>query len=165
MTGELSPWEVRSPTIAAMLNPALISLLLSAAAYGYRRASGAGMPFEYAFLVVPMALHRGTREQLPGNTNSHITKWIADRPIVQAGFPARAWSLTPYVNEGLRYGLGVGQLSLADGGLLLGSTRRTDELLPDTELTELVQASALVGRWLSKAERPATIFALFGVTP
>lgn len=148
-----------------MLNPALTSLLLSAAAYGHKRVSDQGMPFEYSFLIIPMCLHRGTREQLPANTNSHITKWIADRPIVQAGFPGRARSLTPYVLEGLRYGLTVGQLLMEDDGRLLGSSRRTDSLEGNPELAELVRAAALVGRWLSKAERPVTIFALFGVTP
>lgn len=164
MSPKLAPWEVRSPAIAAMLNPALFSLLLSAAAWSYKRASGAGMPYEYTFLVMPLVLHRGTREELPKNTNSHLTKWILDRPIVQAGLGARAKNLVPFVLEGIRYGLRSGQLSI-EGGLVLGSSRRTGTLDLDSELAELVQASSLIGRWLAKSERPTTTFALFGVTP
>lgn len=161
---QLAPWEVRSPTVGAMLNPALGSLLLSAAAWSYKRVRGVPMPFEYSFLILPLVLHRGTRTELPGNTNSLITKWVADRPLVQAAFPARAKSLVPFTREALRYGLASQQLSL-DTGLLAGSSRRDAELVPDSELDQLVRASALVGRWLGKVEKPSTLFALLGVKP
>ena len=165
MTATLSPWEVRSPSIAAMLNPPLVSLLLSAAAWNHQRASNVGLPFEYSFLVVPLVLHKGTRRELPANTNSHITKWIAERPVIQAGFPLRAKSLAPFVREGTRHGLRVGQLRLVEGGRLSGSTARTATLNQGSELAELVRSASLVGRWLAKTERPSTTFALFGVTP
>jgi hypothetical protein len=148
-----------------MLNPALTSLLLSSAAYGHKKVVGSGMPFEYAFLVAPLVLHRGTREELPSNINSHITKWISERPVLQAAFAPRAKGLVPFVLEGLRYGLASGQLSLEPDGRLIGSSRRTTALNLDSELAALTRSSALVGRWLAKAERPSTIFALFGVTP
>ena len=148
-----------------MLNPALLSLMLSSAAYGYRRVANAGMPYEYSFLVAPLVLHRGTRQDLPSNTNSHITKWISERPILQVSFAPRAKGLVPFVLEGTRYGLASGQILLEEDGRITGSTRRTGVMDLSSELAELTRSSALVGRWLAKAERPSTIFALFGVSP
>lgn len=162
----LPPWEVRSPTIAAMLNPAMIALLVSTAAWAYARSSsGKGIPPEFVFLLVPLVVHRRTREELPGNTNSHLTKWITDRPIIQAGFPNRARGMVPFVREGLRYGMRVGQLRLGADGLLYGESRRTADLPAGSELESLVRASALLGRWLAKVGNSTTIFALFGVKP
>lgn len=148
-----------------MLNPALGSLLISSCAWAHRHVSGRSLPIEYAFLVLPLVLHRSTRRELPSNTNSLLTKWVAERPLVQAAFALRARSLVPFTREALRYGVGCQQIEMNGDGTLSGSAKRSAALEPETELNELVRAAALVGRWLAKVERPSTLFALLGVTP
>lgn len=153
-----------SPVAAAMLNPALLATVTAAAAVTYEENAGTPMPASLAFLVAPLVLHRGTREALPTKTSTHWATWLGRNEVLRAGVPARARSLVGPVREGLRFGLAHGVLTLdGDAGLSghLASRR------PDTvgDLPDLVRAAGLVGRWLTRLDRPATAYALLGVAP
>lgn len=166
MTADRSmPWELRSPSIASMLNPALIAHLIAAASSGYSRTAGKGMPYELAFLVPPLVLHRPTRGVIPRNTNSYLAKWTVEnsRPLV--GFASRAKDISRYTREGLRFGLRGRLLQVDESGLLVCDTRRMGRLSAGSELDELVRKSALIGRWFGKEESITTTFAVLGVAP
>src|SRR5258705_13710809 len=96
-------WSARSPAVATMLNPALLAAVAAAAAEEYERAADDPMPWALSFLVAPLVLHRATREALPKSTRSHLSTWVTNNPILRAGFPQRAQSLTGPVREGLRF--------------------------------------------------------------
>ena len=154
-------WSARSPVPAAMLNPCLLALVLGRAASGYRRESNEAMPLALCFIVAPLVLHRGTREALPGRITSHMSTWISRQPSIRAGFPMRAAALVEPVREGIRFGVREGILAVDQDALeSRGPSRRTDE----PALSELLNRSAFVGRWLTKPDRPSTVFTLFGVT-
>jgi len=85
----LPPWDRRSPAVAAMLNPALIAAILITATAEYVRLRNESLPAAHAFLIPPLVLHRATREELPRSVTSHWPKWVADHPVLVAGFPAR----------------------------------------------------------------------------
>src|SRR4051794_39322715 len=114
----MTPWQDRSPVMAAMLNPALLAVVTAIAAEEYERADGDAMPWPLAFLVAPLVLHRDTREALPRSTRSHLSTWIADHPSLRAGVPPRARSLAGPVREGVRFGVTNGALEIVDDGRL-----------------------------------------------
>lgn len=154
----MTTWADRSEIPAAYLNPALLAVLASAAAYGYARETGHPMSWPLIFIVCPLVLHRPTRQALPTSTRTHLSTWVTRNPLIRAGFPARAESLTSFVREGLRFGLHHGLLFFENGAL-----RGTQVRVSDTETQSLLRAAMLVGRWLGKTDQPSTTFALFGV--
>lgn len=163
----LATWEDRSPSLAAMLNPALITAVLAIAAQEYAGRRDDHLPTAYAFLILPLVLHRGTRERLPRTIASHWANWVSDNPVLMAGFPARAIELREHVREGLRFGLRHGILAVDEVG---GLVAVDDPVVvpPKTsrgDFRELMVASQRLGRWLTKLDRPATAFALLGVRP
>lgn len=157
----MSEWRERPQVEATMLNPALLAVLLASAAHDYEKAKEKErMPWPLGFLVLPLALHRPTRIELPKNTRTHLSTWIRRHPLLRAGFPARAAAMVPLTREGIRFGLRVGVLDID------GSTIRGDETnQPAGELGQLIRAAALVGRWLATTDQPSTAFALLGVAP
>jgi hypothetical protein len=163
----LSAWGLRSPTVAAMLNPALIAAVLTVAAREYVGRRSESLPSPYAFLIAPLVLHRDTREELPRSATSHWANWASDNPVLIAGFPARAVALREHVREGLRFGLRHGVLSIDGIGGLVPVDGET--IVPaktaDGDIRDLVVAAQRVGRWLTKLDLPATAFALLGVRP
>jgi Family of unknown function (DUF6521) len=161
----MTAWLDRSPVAAAMLNPALLAAVTAAATEEYVRATDEAMPWALAFLVAPLTLHRDTREALPKRASSHWTKWVSDNPVLVAGFPARAKSLTDATREGIRFGLARGALVADDHGSLRGGLARRARPARVGDITEVVRAAGFVGRWLTKLDQPATAFALLGVTP
>jgi hypothetical protein len=118
------------------------------------------MSWPLACLVAPIELHRTTRQALPRTTATHLAAWVSRNATLHAGFPARARSLTPTVQEGLRFGLRHQVLTIEAGGLV-GSAGKAK----DPELRQLLRSSQLVGRWLAKADQPTTAFAILGVEP
>ncbi|MFG2091933.1 MULTISPECIES: three component ABC system middle component [unclassified Spirillospora] len=158
-------WDDRSPEAAALLNPALMAVITANAAWQYERASGQPMPWPLAFLVAPLILHKGTRESLPRTTRTHLSTWIGDHPVIRAGFPERARSLTGHVREGLRFGMAHGALLVTDHGALYGRLPNTAKPVQGGDAAHIVQSAGKVGTWFSRAEQPATLFALFGVAP
>jgi Family of unknown function (DUF6521) len=156
----MTAWTERPRVEATLLNPALLAVLLAAAANDYDTEE-TGMPWPLAFLIPPLVLHRPTRDALPRNTRTHLSTWIRREPLLRAGFPARAAAMVPLTREGLRFGLRAGVLG-RDGPMLTG---HLDTEAPNGELRQLISRAALLGRWLAKTDQPSTVFALLGVAP
>ncbi|MEU9979306.1 three component ABC system middle component [Streptomyces sp. NPDC051014] len=161
----MTVWSERSPISAVMLNPALIAAVLAAAAQGHEKETGQGMPWVLSFVAAPMVLHRATREALPASTRTHLAAWTGRNPVLRAGFPARAQTLAKPVKEGTRFGLAHDALVLEEGGRLRSVYRRPRGFNTPDELDQLLRKASLLGRWLAKADSPATVFALLGVAP
>lgn len=156
-------WADRSPIPATMLNPTLLAMVIGAAASGYERETQTAMPWPLCFIAAPLVLHRGTREALPGAISSHLHVWVSRQPSVRSGFPARARSLVRPVREGLRFGLRHGLLIADATGVRSGDQRLRFDNVGD--IREIARRALFVGRWFTKADQPATIFALLGVRP
>ncbi|MGW9068006.1 three component ABC system middle component [Streptomyces yangpuensis] len=159
----MTVWADRHPISAAMLNPALISGILATAAQGYDKERDQGMPWALGFIVAPMVLHGPTRQALPHSTRTHLAAWAGQHPVIRAGFPARAQALAGAVKEGTRFGLAHDALALESEGRMRSTIHRPRGFKPPAELDQLLRKASLAGRWLAKAESPATVFAVLGV--
>ncbi|MBQ7803066.1 MAG: hypothetical protein IJ372_00295 [Rhodococcus sp.] len=150
-----------------MLNPALMAAVIGSAAIQFRKAGKSSMPWAYSFIVAPLVLHRGTREELPKTTRTHWSAWVAEHPVEHAGFARRALSLKEPVQEGLRFGLRNGMLQVDEQGCLLASlaSGKGHTLVKESEIHRIVTRAGFVGKWLTKIEQPSTVFVLLGVAP
>lgn len=166
VTAQLQPWSQRSPVPAAMFNPALIAVIIGAAANQYQTKGGFPMPWPLCFLVPPMVLHSPTREALPKTSTTSLPKWSADHPVLTAGFPPRAQHLAQHVREGLRFGLREGVFDLA----LEGSALQCDKLPKTTknspgDLAPVVRGAGMLGRIFARTGDAATVYAALRVRP
>lgn len=148
-----------------MLNPALITAVTAAAAEGYEGVARQPLPGSLPFLVAPLVLHRDTRDALPRQISTHWARWVFAHPVLQAGFAARALSLVEPVRDGLRFGLSHGALRLTTDGSLTGGLAAKAQVGETGDVAAVIRSARFVGRWLTKLDRPATAFALFGVAP
>ncbi len=150
-----------------MLNPALLATLTATAALRYRDNGEHSMPWVYAFIVAPLVLHRGTRESLPRTVRANLNTWVAEHPVEHAGFRRRAVSLREVVQEGIRFGLRGGLLSVDETGGFTASlaSGRGHTLAGDSEVQRIVARAGFVGQWLTKIDQPATVFVVLGVAP
>ncbi len=161
MISHMPEWSTRSRVPAALLNPALLAAVLAAGAAGYTREAQAPLPWPLSFVLAPLVLHQATREALPSTLASHLGVWVGRQPEIRAGLPLRALSLVEPVREGLRFGLRHTMLELDGDGF-----RATKALRPPDagDLRPVLGKATFVGRWFSRSESPATVFALLGVT-
>lgn len=166
VTTVLPPWPQRSSVPAIMFNPALIAVILAAAANQYESASGFPMPWPMSYLVPPIVLHEPTREVLPKTSRTSLPKWVGDQVVLTVGFPARARHLAPYVHEGLRFGLRENMLDIVLQGSAIQCTK-----LPKTttkargDLAPIVRGAGMLGRIFARTGDAATVFAALRVQP
>ncbi|WP_258068246.1 MULTISPECIES: three component ABC system middle component [unclassified Rathayibacter] len=162
---ELPSWDSRHPSIATMLNPALITVVLAAAANRYQAEGSSGMPWELSFLVAPMSFHHDTRKALPSRIDSHLPKWVERNPVVLAGLAPRARAMAPHVREGLRYGLRTPTLQIDAEGQLHGELFGRLPRKNGADVPDMVKAASFLGKWFATVGSSATVFAILGVTP
>ncbi len=169
----MTSWKDRPQEQVALLNPAFASTGLWSAARGYLNADVPGrpdaLPFALAFLVLPLVLHRETRESLPTNIRTSVAVWASAHPLVRERLPERVRTLVPFTRAALLFGGTHGFISLPGGNVVPNESWKrkvTRELRDCTDEVQLcVHRAEFVGRWLATAGDPLTVLSFFGVQP
>lgn len=158
----VTPWTDRPREEAALLNPAFCGRLLLVALTEYGEA---GMPFSVSFLILPLVLHKRTRDALPDTIRTSIPIWLQKNPDVRVGFDRRAAGLAGYTREALSFLVLHKKITTA-GSLLVPLLHILKDKAPESEeIKECLRKARFVGRWLARGGTPATLFALFGIRP
>ena len=116
-------WTERSREEAFLLNPSFLALLVWSTTVGYREVTGTGLPYELAFLALPISLHRHTREALPRGIQTSLAAWLQENTYFRVGFSERAKALAPFVREGVLFGSTHGLLAIDNGGEIEAAPR------------------------------------------
>jgi hypothetical protein len=165
----MTQWPQRSREEQALLNPAFCSLLLWWAAKGYESINREGLSFEEAFLILPMVLHRATREALPRDTRTSLAVWMNSNPLAQGRIATRSKALVTFTREGLLFGGIRGALQIERGRLRPNDDwrRPINRSLQDTsdEVRLCARRAEFLGRWFAQTGNGATVLALVGVRP
>ena len=165
----MTPWHERSREERALLNPAFCSLLLWCAARGYTNVEQGYLSFEEAFLVLPMVLHRATREELPRDTRTSLAVWINNNPLAQGRIATRAKLLVTFTKEGMFFGGAHGITTLVEGRLHANEDLRRPINRSLQEASDEVRLCArraeFVGKWFAQTGNGSTVLALIGVRP
>lgn len=165
----MTPWTSRAPEERALLNPSFCSCLLWHAAVGYESVDGEALPFELAFVVLPVVLHRQTRECLPRAARSSLAVWINEHPLARSHIAHRARLLMPFTKEALIFGgmhalvdlAGVKVRANKDWKKRIGADLKT----ATDEVRECAKRAEFVGKWLAGSGSSSTVMAILGVRP
>lgn len=167
----MNRWSERPPEEQRLLNPSFCSLLLwhSARAHEEADRTRSGMAFESSFLVLPMVLHRETRESLPTKVTTSLPVWLGRNPLAPSTIADRARSLVPFTKEALRFGGAYGVLQFNRTIIRANSDwkGRMESALEDTsdEVRACAKRAEFVGRWFAKTGNAETVLTLLGVQP
>lgn len=163
-------WLTRSAETRNLLNPSFCSILLWSAARGYAEQSRKkALPFEIAFLILPIVLHRETREALPRSQRTSIAAWVDENQLVRSHITERSRLLVPFTREALMFGGLYGVLKFS-GSEVLGANE-WDKKISETinacsaEIRECVKKAEFIGKWFAKTGNASTVMALLGVKP
>lgn len=165
MTNYMAAWPSRAQPAADILNPAISAVCVAWCVARYERDAGEPLPWSLAFLVAPLTLHAPTRARVPRSIATHFPTWVNDNADVLSGFSVRAKAFTPYVREGLRFGLRTGLLGIGAGGDLHAKIANHTKVPSGTELRNIAVASALTGGWFARSGSPSNVFTQLGVSP
>jgi len=158
-------WEKRPIEIAHLLNPAFCGELLRRSIRAHNSAGPRQFPFPLLFLVLPIVLHRGTRESITANTKEQMHVWLQNHQNARIGFAERAREIVPVTREAVAFLLQTEAIAVDDrAGVRL--TRYVSRTIPvNQEITDCYKKAEIVGRWFARAGAPSAIYTMWGVRP
>lgn len=163
------PWKQRAPEEKNLLGPSFCSTILWNAASAYAGTAHAALPFELAFLVLPITLHLGTRESLPRAIATSLAVWLEQNPLARSRIADRARALVPFTKDALLFGGIHGLLDLSSGAVSANANwmKNVAVGLADTsdEVRDCAKRAEFVGKWFAKTGEPGVVMALLGVRP
>jgi hypothetical protein len=159
-------WEARPFEIAYLMNPAFCGEILRRAITRYFETAGESLNYPLSYLVLPIVLHRKTRESIPAKSSEQLHTWLQKYPEARIGFAERARFLVPITNESLAFLLQSRAVSIDKRAGIKMIGRRSGPLPTDeNEVTDCFKKAEQVGRWFARAGSTANIFTMWGVKP
>lgn len=165
----MKTWTDRPKEEAYLLNPAFCCTVLAAAFFSYKNVNDEGIPFPLTFMILPIVLHKPTREKLPPNTRTSMAAWLQEYSSVRVLFYERLMSLKPYTKEAIQFGMLLDWIVSRPGGFLETTLKELDinraiRQLAD-EARECVMRAKFVGKWLASSGADHTVMAFWGIRP
>ena len=139
-------WDQRPFEIRNLFNPAFCGLILFRAIHGYEEEDARGMPFSLSLLVLPLCLHKDTREVIAGSPRTYLLKTAETNQQVMVGFADRVTQMLPYAFEG--FGLLMEGAASPSRAMVAFRPRPTRCARPSTEPTR----QSLARRWRAASE-------------
>jgi len=160
-------WDKRTPEIANLLNPSFCALILYSTIFEYQKKAKDGLPFPLLYLILPIVLHKSTRDRINSRTNMVV--WLQRNPDVLVGFPERAKSLVSFTNEAIEFLL-LQEICIINNGKsfitkTVSKSNISQYITSDEEVNDCIQKAENVGRWFCNMRAPENIYAAWGVKP
>jgi hypothetical protein len=160
-------WSKRPIEVARLLNPAFCAIMIHESISGYKQENNTGMPFALSFLILPLVLHKPTREILPRDIRTKLHNWIHQNQDILVGLDTRIQQLVPYTREAIYIGLQSKILLVSENGFIDSVACGYEQLgwMSTSEPAMCKKKANFIGRWFSRVGDTATIFAILGVRP
>ena len=159
-------WDQRPIEIRNLFNPAFCAIVLSRALQQFAEEDPKGMPYSLSLLVLPMCLHRETREILKVHNRSYFLKVIERNQQIRVGFGTRVRDFLPYTQEALALLTHFDCLEVSADGLLNLKADKVRKSINGTDETKGCQnAAKYLGRQFARISDRVTIYASMGVRP
>jgi hypothetical protein len=159
---ERSAYPRRAPEAIALFNEVFTSELLVNACWAKEQDSGTGLTWPAAFLILPLALHPPTRENLPRSPSVTLAAWAVGHTALAQTMTGRVATMVEPTKRAIRHGLRADRLKLSGTDLLAAQRPRNPTSDWPQELTAAVRAARLSGRWF-RATDAYTAFSLLGI--
>lgn len=160
----MNRWDQRPFEIRNLFNPAFCGLVMFRAMQGYEEEDARGMPFSLSLLVLPLCLHKQSREAI--NPRSYLLKSVEKSPQVQVGFAERTTVMLPYAFEGFGLLMERGCISIAPDGRFQTIPDKVKKTVTGTEETKACQRVArVVGKEFARIADRVTVYTTFGIRP
>ena len=159
-------WDQRPFEIRNLFNPEFCGLILHRALHGYEEQDSRGMPFSLSLLVLPLCLHKESREVIASSPRSYLLKTAEKNNQIMVGFTDRVTQMLPYAFEGFGLLMERGCIAVADDGRIQTVPTKVRKTVNGTAETIACQKVArTIGKEFARIADRATIYTTFGVRP
>lgn len=159
-------WNRRPREIRNLFNPAFCGLVIARGLEGFTATANRPMPFSLTLLILPLCLHKRTRDQIKNEPRAYLTKILQEHPEIRVDLAQRARGLLPYTMEAFAHLMACGVIAADDSGSIAlqeNTVRKTIVGSQDTKDCQTVARS--LGRKLALLNDRVTIYTTLGVRP
>lgn len=159
-------WNQRPREIRTLFNPAFCGLVIARGVEGFSDTVQSPMPFSLTLLILPLCLHKRTREQLKEANRTYFTKTLQEHPEIRVDLARRARGLLPYTMEAFAYLMSCGTIDVDDAGCISLKDKTVKRSITGTQDTKDCQTVArALGRKFALFNDRATIYTTLGIRP
>lgn len=159
-------WDQRPFEVRNLFNPAFCGLVIFRALAGYEEEDNRGMPFSLSLLVLPLSLHKDSREVIANSPRSYLLKTAEKNQQIMVGFSDRVTQMLPYAFEGLGLLMERGCIAVGDDGRIQTVSKKVRKTVAGTAETVACQKVArIVGKEFARIADRATVYTTFGIRP
>lgn len=161
----MKSWFERSPEVSHLLNPAFCARILYGTIAAYKKECQRDIPFVLLYLVLPIVLHKETREKIA--TATHMQVWLQRNQELLIGYAKRAKSLVPIASESIEFLLQSGTAILSGDNVAINCPLKPSKLksISDDEMLVCFNKAEAVGRWFARNGTAENIYQSWGVRP
>jgi len=159
-------WDERPIEIRNLFNPAFYGLVLFRAFCGYEEEDQRGMPFCLALLILPLCLHKSSRDIFLQGNRSYLLKVVSNHPELLVNFGSRASDLLPFTFEALGFLMQLGAFQVDFSGRLKAvqsGVRKTPS--GTVESIACQRVARFLGKEFARVSDRGTIYTTLGVRP
>lgn len=162
----MKTWDQRPIEIRNLFNPAFCGVVLSRAFAGFEEEDTRGIPFSLALLILPLCLHKQSREILQRGNRSYFLKIMSSHPELLVNFAPRVSALLPFTFESLGFLMSLGAFTVEESGRLKIVADKVRKSLTGTaESIACQRVAGFLGREFARTGDRTTIYTTLGVRP
>ncbi len=163
----MKTWDKRPREVRTLFNPAFCGLVLARGIEGFATEAGRPMPFSLTLLILPLCLHKRTRELLKDANRSYLTNILQEHPEIRVDLAQRARGLFSYTMEAFAYLMACEVIEVdGSGGIALRADARVRKTIAGSQDTKDCQTVArALGTKLARINDRATIYTTLGIRP
>jgi len=162
----MKPWSQRPREVRNLFNPAFCGLVLARGVEGFAEAANRPMPFSLTLVILPLCLHKRTRDQLKEANRSYLTNILEEHPEIRIDLAQRARGLFPYTMEAFGYLMACGVITVDDAGAIALRDKTVRKAIGGSQDTKDCQTVARsLGKKLGLLNDRATIYTTLGIRP
>lgn len=161
----MKEWNKRPKEIASNFNPAFCGELIYYVLEEYQKINNKGLPFLLLPLVLPVVLHKDTRDTM-SSSRTHMSVWLHQNSEVKINFADRVSNLLEITLETYAFLIYYNVIEIKNGSLFLKNKlikRKSIELHEETK--DCIDKAKIVGRWFAKNKDVSTIYFMWGIKP
>jgi len=159
-------WQERPSEVSYLLNPAFCGRIIYNTISEYYSSSEKPFPLALMYLILPLVLHKNTRELI--NSRTAFTNWIQNNPKVLIGFPRRAREMVTITNEAIEYLLQSKYICIDTNGefiINVEQKKMSKTKFTDHEVKECINKAGHIGKWFASTGKVENIYISLGVRP
>lgn len=159
-------WDQRPFEVRNLFNPAFCGLVLFRALQGYEEEDLDGIPFSLALLVLPLCLHKDSRQVIAASPRSHLLKTVEMNPQLMVGVANRASDLMPFALEAFGLLMERGCFVVSQDGRLKtmpGKVRKT--VIGTNESISCQRVARIIGKEFVRIADRVTVYTTLGIRP